>query len=635
MTADPGVLGDSRAILIGVSAYEYAELPPIRAARNSLRAMQALLTDPALCSWPSAGLTVIANPISAADLAGQIADLAENTTGVLLLYYVGHGLLSARGELCLTVTSTRPDRPKISGLAWDTVADVLRTCPAIARVAILDCCFAGQAIEALAADNSPGLADIVHIAGVYTLTATTRNRTAHVPPPDQQDTACTSFTGELHDLIRRGIPGGPPELTFADIYPVLRQRLQAKDLPTPNQRGTDTIFGFPFTANATVHAHDESRSVGETSQMPTRSDRGYPQANRLWREAIRVAHLIESEGDRTRVLAAIRGAQVDSDPDQARGLAQSNTDERETARALAAPGPDKAERLFAEAERLAQSITDNRPKRRNQKAPRNRRMQEQELPRVATELAPLDPDRAEHLAQLIPDDRDKAKVLAAVVEAVAASDPDRAERIARSITHYAREKAEALTAVAKGVAAADPDRVERIAQTIEDAWLLADIAESLAVSHPHRAIWLFADAERVAHSRHNYGHLPSRDEAVALSHIARAMNASEPSRARELFADAERLAQSITGERKSQVLAQIAKDLAASDPSHAERIAQSIPDGLAKDWVLAHAAKALTVSDLGQAERIAQSINDKAEKALALTHIAKTMASNPSEIHPS
>jgi len=260
------VLSESRAVLIGVSDYDHPEFPPIRAARNSLQAMHALLADPALCGWPPGQVTVIENPASAADLADQVADLAESTTGVLLLYYVGHGALSPRGELCLTVTSTRPSRPKFSGLAWENVAEILRACPARARLVILDCCFAGQAIEALSGDGDPGLADIAHVEGVYTLTATTRNRTAHVPPPDQQDTACTSFTGELRDLMQSGIPGKPSWLTLGDIYPVLRQRLRAKALPVPNQRGTDTAYQFPFTANAA--ARSGTADVGTGAATP-------------------------------------------------------------------------------------------------------------------------------------------------------------------------------------------------------------------------------------------------------------------------------------------------------------------------------------------------------------------------------
>ena len=253
---NPDLFADSCAVLIGVSAYEHAEYPPIRAARNSLQAMHALLRDPELCGWPPERIKVIPDPISAADLAVQLADLAENTTGVMVLYYVGHGALAERGELCLTVTSTRPNRAKITGIAWDTIADIMRTCPARVRITILDCCFAGQAIESLAPDDGPGLADITHVEGVYTLTATTRNHTAYVPPPDQQDTESTSFTAELLDLIRSGIPDKPPWLTLGDIYPILRRRLRAKGLPAPNQRGTDTVLQFSFTANAAIRQED-------------------------------------------------------------------------------------------------------------------------------------------------------------------------------------------------------------------------------------------------------------------------------------------------------------------------------------------------------------------------------------------
>jgi hypothetical protein len=297
MTAEADGLAGSRAVLIGVSDYDHREFPPIRAARNSLQAMRALLADPALCGWPPGQITVIENPASAASLADQVADLAESTTGILLLYYVGHGTLSPRGELCLTVTSTRPSRPKYSGLPWENVAEILRACPARARLVILDCCFAGQAIEALSGDGDPGLADIAHVEGVYTLTATTRNRTAHVPPPDQQGTACTSFTGELIDLIQSGIPGKPPRLTFGDIYPVLRQRLLARGLPAPSQRGTDTAHQFPFTANAICRLGPDDRpnedGAGETARKdpdPGLTDR--TRARRVLNDALRVAQPI-------------------------------------------------------------------------------------------------------------------------------------------------------------------------------------------------------------------------------------------------------------------------------------------------------------------------------------------------------
>ncbi len=343
--ADVATPAESCALLVGVSAYEDPEFPPIRAARNSLNAMRSLLSDPALCAWPPEKIAVIANPISATDLATSIADLAVSTTGVLLLYYVGHGVLSARGELCLTVTSTRPDRPKISGLPWDTVADVLRSCPAHTRLAILDCCFAGQAIEALTGDGNPALADIVHVEGVYTLTATTRNRPAHVPSPARQDTACTSFTAELQDLVRSGIAGKPPRLTLGDIYPVLRQRLRAKGLPAPGQHGADAARQFAFTANAAVPSGPEAQHIPPglpaTPDAASAPAAGPPEPAHLDRsrhadivaDALRATHSVADEGLQAPALAAV-------------------------AEALALADPDRAGLLAADAERVAQSIPD-------------------------------------------------------------------------------------------------------------------------------------------------------------------------------------------------------------------------------------------------------------------------------------
>src|SRR5215472_16456123 len=498
---------ESCAVLVGVSAYEYAEFPPIRAARNSFDAMRSLLSDPALCAWPPEKIVAIANPISAADLATSIADLAEGTTGVMLLYYVGHGVLSARGELCLTVTSTRPDRPKISGLPWDTVSDVLRGCPAQTRLAILDCCFAGQAIEALSGDGDPGLADIVHVEGVYTLTATTRNSPAHVPPPGQQDTACTSFTAELRDLVRSGIPGKPPQLTFGDIYPVLRQRLRAKGLPAPRQHGADAARQFSFTANAAIPPGPEAQPspaglpatpaaasaaaaepsepeplyrsrhadivadalrathsvADESSQAPALAavaealapaDRG--RAARLAADAERVAQSIPDASRRASAVAAVLGALAAAEPDRAERAAQSVTDESSQARALAAVAealafadPDRAGRLVADAERIAQSISSA-----SFRAPA--------LAAVAGAQAAADPGRArrliddaEHIAQSIPDANRKASALAAVAEGMAAIDPEHAARIAQSITS-ASSRAIALAAVAKALAATGP-----------------------------------------------------------------------------------------------------------------------------------------------------------------------------------
>ncbi|MDA1362463.1 caspase family protein [Glycomyces luteolus] len=208
----------SHAILVGVSEYESSEFLPIPAAFNSLKAMRDMLTDSSLCGWGSDQVTFIPNPQRVDHLAVQIANIAKRTTGALLVYFVGHGTLTDRGDLCLTVTTTQPEYPTYTGLTWEGLSNALLLSPAQVRITILDCCFAGQAIEALVTDDDKGLADLAHIQGGYTLAATAPNRTAHVPVFDQQVTACTSFTGELQELLTAGIQGRPEILTFGDIY---------------------------------------------------------------------------------------------------------------------------------------------------------------------------------------------------------------------------------------------------------------------------------------------------------------------------------------------------------------------------------------------------------------------------------
>ena len=581
MTAEPGPVS-SRAVLIGVSAYEYAEFPPIRAARNSLQAMRSLLSDPALCAWPPEWITVIANPISATELAAAIADLAELTTGVLLVYYVGHGVLSSGGELCLTVTSTRPDRPKISGLPWDTVAEVLRGCPASTRVAILDCCFAGQAVEALTRDSDAGLADIAHVDGVYTLTATTGNRAAHVAPPGQQDTACTSFTGELRDLIQQGIPGKAPRLTLTDIYPVLQQRLRGKGLPAPSQRGIDAASRFQFTVNAAADAGPPA--VGETGEASETGEhhglltphqqpepatpRTQPQAG-VVTDALRAAHSITDDSAKAPALAAVAGA-------------------------IALTDPGRARRLIDDAQRIAESILDPS-------------VQAPALVTVVDGLAAIDAPGAVRLAQSIPDSCSRAPALAAAAAALATTNRRRAgvlmaeaEELAQSIPGAA-QKASALAAVAARLAPADADRAERLAQSVPNPSLkapaLAVIAETLTATDTDRAARLTAEAERLAQS------IPGTSlRAPALAGVARALSAINAGRAARLIADAEHLAQSIPGPaQKASALAAVAAGLAPTDAERAQRLAQSILSPDSRALALAAVAKSVAVTGPGHA----------------------------------
>jgi hypothetical protein len=336
---------------------------------------------------------------------------------------------------------------------------------------------------------------------------------------------------------------------------------------------------------------------------------------------------------------------------QAEYIAQSITDKHLKVKALAfvaqvlaATDPDRAARLIDDAVRVAQSITPEAAKAGAldtpvwvqaatdpDRAERIARSITDEswrawvLARAAGAMAATDPDRAERAAQSITiDPKAKAAALAYIAEALAATDPDRAERAARSNTDESW-KALALVWIARAMAATDPRRAEPIARSIifqsDKARVLARIAGALAATDPARAARLSADAERAAQSITDQG-----SKAEVLAWVAEALAATNPGRAARLSADAERAAQSITDKGSKRIaLHNVAAVLAATDPDRAERIAQSLigKSSEARASALANIAQALAATDPDRAERIAQSITDQFFQAMALVGIVK------------
>jgi Trk K+ transport system NAD-binding subunit len=248
----------SRAILIGTATYQDTRFLPLPAAANSLAGLRQVLADPRLCGWPTGRITVVEDPADMPRLVMNLRQLAHGTEEVLLLYFVGHGVILPRGRLGLVLADTDADHPDITSLGYQWIRGAFLDSPARLKIAVLDCCYSGRAIEALSME----IADETDTHGVYTLTAS--DHAAHVVPLSEQAEATTSFTRELLDLIRTGIPGGPERLTLGMLYPHLRRRLHLRGLPPPNQRGTDTADRFPFTRNAA----DVSIGPGRPGVLP-------------------------------------------------------------------------------------------------------------------------------------------------------------------------------------------------------------------------------------------------------------------------------------------------------------------------------------------------------------------------------
>ncbi|WP_177319901.1 caspase, EACC1-associated type [Actinoplanes philippinensis] len=234
----------SRCLLIGSSRYDdSATYPNLPAVEHNLRRLAEVLADPELGGFAPDRVHVELNPTES--IGARLADLAERTEDVFLVYYAGHGLVDEDGELYYGLPSMRPGRIWCTALPHQWIRRAMLNTPATSRVLVLDCCFSGRAIEAMT-DADATITGQLDISGAYTLTATSRSRVARAPGGELH----TAFTGELLTLLRSGLPGEGPLLPVTAIFSPLVKALLAKDLPRPQQRGTGTIGDLALIRNA-------------------------------------------------------------------------------------------------------------------------------------------------------------------------------------------------------------------------------------------------------------------------------------------------------------------------------------------------------------------------------------------------
>jgi uncharacterized caspase-like protein len=116
---------------------------------------------------------VLTDPHPPLEVGRVLAESARQAEDVLLVCYVGHGLVSPGGELYLATKSTerQPELLAYTALAYTALRTSLLQSPARSIVVILDCCFSGRAVGVLGALDSAVAVDLAQVNGGYVLTS--------------------------------------------------------------------------------------------------------------------------------------------------------------------------------------------------------------------------------------------------------------------------------------------------------------------------------------------------------------------------------------------------------------------------------------------------------------------------------
>ncbi|MGH3888895.1 MAG: caspase, EACC1-associated type, partial [Pseudonocardiaceae bacterium] len=220
-----------RILLVGTGAHTAgSELP-------DLPAVSATVTDLATtvvqrCGAQPDQVRTLLDPASPLVFGRELTAAAAHAEDVLVVCYLGHGLLDAHGELYLATQATDHLRDGLgyTALPYAALREELAKSRARSVIVLLDCCFSGRAI------GSPYPADLDGFAttrspGGYLLASAAPEELALAPVGERY----TAFSGVLIRLLRDGDPAGPRELTLDHLYRCLDRALPEQGRSRPRR----------------------------------------------------------------------------------------------------------------------------------------------------------------------------------------------------------------------------------------------------------------------------------------------------------------------------------------------------------------------------------------------------------------
>ncbi|MFF2902763.1 caspase family protein [Streptomyces sp. NPDC057966] len=255
----------SRAVLIGTGTFQDSKLPDIPAVRANLDAIRRTLTHPVHGVFAPEHCMVVDNPRDQITVGAALSLAVREAEDLLLVYYCGHGLLDDYGLLHFALTESESENVGFSAINLDLVKRMVGEARAEARVLVLDCCFSGKAVSAMAGPDDLALGQL-SLTGTYTLTSTTATAPSHARP----GAAHTAFTGAMLQALT--VPG---PLTLDEVHRHVDRELAGLGLPRPQRRSVGAVGDLslvrgPARDTQAAANLDQTRAETEPTLLPER-----------------------------------------------------------------------------------------------------------------------------------------------------------------------------------------------------------------------------------------------------------------------------------------------------------------------------------------------------------------------------
>lgn len=231
-----------RVLLIATATHHGPTLSSVPSIVRTFEDVRMVLMQ--RCGVRVEGLRPLLDPPDARTMALAVAEEAQRAETVLLVYFIGHGLLGPDNELYLAASGTDrlvPGLAEHQAMSFSSLRQAVGSSRASSVVVLLDCCFSGRvsladrgAVPALAMAPEHGL----YLIG-------SAEQLALAPP----DAVHTAFSGAFINVLMRGDPRGPHLLTLDAVYDAVFRALRDQGRPLPRRQAGDRSGGLVIAAN--------------------------------------------------------------------------------------------------------------------------------------------------------------------------------------------------------------------------------------------------------------------------------------------------------------------------------------------------------------------------------------------------
>ncbi|WP_405021326.1 caspase family protein [Kitasatospora sp. NBC_00070] len=250
-----------RVLLVATATHGGPLLTSVPAAATSCRDLRTALIE--RCGVRPDRLRVLLDPADAQTMARAVTEEAQRADTVLLVYFIGHGLLGPDGELYLAATGTDRLTAGMAGhqaLSFFSLRQALEASRASSVVVVLDCCFSGRA--SLGGGPSLPAFAMTPAHGMYLMGSA--EQLALAPP----DAVHTAFTGALLEVLAHGDPRGLRQLTLDALFDGVFRTMSERQGPLPRRQAGDRSGQLVIAPNPAVPAQPEPAVLAD-DEVPT------------------------------------------------------------------------------------------------------------------------------------------------------------------------------------------------------------------------------------------------------------------------------------------------------------------------------------------------------------------------------